>query len=192
MVRDVDIRSKLRSKELRKFYSDGSKVVEELGVLWGDAVADIVVVNGYLHVYEIKSEVDDFSRFNNQMNLYNKVFDYCTLVIHEKHLDKFMKDYYSQIPFWGITTIKKSKDKIVSSTREKPKKNTNTDMFSVCHFLWKNEAIEIIKENGIKVKGIANLTKRELYKVMSENIEKKMLSDIIRHKLKTRQDWRAV
>ena len=49
-----------------------------------DCKADTVIVNGTSHVYEIKTEMDDFTRLGSQLAAYFKVFDYITLVTEEK------------------------------------------------------------------------------------------------------------
>lgn len=45
--------------------------------------ADVVVLNGTSHVYEIKSEMDNFDRLENQLNSYKKMFDLITVITSE-------------------------------------------------------------------------------------------------------------
>jgi len=56
LIRDIDIRQSLFNSELKKYNNDNnSQVVKELGILWGEAIIDIVVINGNLYRYEIKN-----------------------------------------------------------------------------------------------------------------------------------------
>src|ERR1700752_2733932 len=86
---DADIRSALRSWLLAE---DGSKgdtvVIDELGICCGVVRIDLAVVNGTLHGYEIKSDIDSLRRLALQIELYSKVLDRATLVVGQRHLDE--------------------------------------------------------------------------------------------------------
>jgi hypothetical protein len=45
-----------------------------------DCKADVVVLNGTSHVYEIKSEMDSFDRLDRQIAAYQKIFDQITVI----------------------------------------------------------------------------------------------------------------
>ncbi|HEY3325798.1 MAG TPA: sce7726 family protein, partial [Novimethylophilus sp.] len=49
--------------------------------------ADVVVLNGTSHVYEIKSEMDNFDRLERQLNAYKKMFDLITVITTEGLFD---------------------------------------------------------------------------------------------------------
>lgn len=48
------------------------------------AIADIVIVNGVTAAYEIKTELDNFDRLNNQLTSYSKLYDQLYVVTHER------------------------------------------------------------------------------------------------------------
>ncbi len=48
------------------------------------AIADIVIVNGATVAYEIKTELDNFDRLNNQLVSYSKLYDQLYVVTHER------------------------------------------------------------------------------------------------------------
>jgi hypothetical protein len=50
--------------------------------------ADLIVLNGYVTAFEIKSMSDDFRRIREQLNDYGKVFDYNYLVTTKCHEEK--------------------------------------------------------------------------------------------------------
>ena len=54
----------------------------------GSAKADLVILNGTSHVYEIKTEYDSTDRLANQIENYLRAFDRIHIVAHEKHLEK--------------------------------------------------------------------------------------------------------
>ena len=53
--------------------------------------ADFVRINGVSHAYEIKTELDTLDRLETQLGDYLAVFEYVTVVIHLKHLEKVKK-----------------------------------------------------------------------------------------------------
>ena len=49
-IRDIDIRNTLKEDILKKYIDDqNSRVVEEMGIMWGEGRVDISVINGELH-----------------------------------------------------------------------------------------------------------------------------------------------
>jgi len=59
--------------------------------------ADFLVINGDTKSFEIKSKIDTLNRLEKQTNDYGDVFEYNTVVIDIKHLDKViatMPEYY--------------------------------------------------------------------------------------------------
>ncbi|AKU31405.1 hypothetical protein ID12_08210 [Bacillus altitudinis] len=59
----------------------------------GDAKADFVLINGKAVVYEIKTELDNFERLDNQIKNYYKAFDHVTILTSESHVEKVSKIY---------------------------------------------------------------------------------------------------
>ena len=50
--------------------------------------ADFVMINGKGVVYEIKTDLDNFQRLQNQIDDYYKVFSYVNVVVSKKHVGK--------------------------------------------------------------------------------------------------------
>lgn len=67
------------------------------------AKADMVVINGAATVYEIKTDLDNLSRLDNQIEEYYKAFDSVMLVASEKHMHKLLHKY-RETPV-GISTL---------------------------------------------------------------------------------------
>ena len=51
------------------------------------AKPDFILINGKAVVYEIKTELDNFDRLENQINEYYKAFNYVAIVTYEKNLE---------------------------------------------------------------------------------------------------------
>lgn len=52
----------------------------------GHSKADLVIINGTSHVYEVKTELDSMERLRGQLDSYRKVFDRVVVVTHESQL----------------------------------------------------------------------------------------------------------
>jgi len=121
-----------------------------------DCKADTVIVNGTSHVYEIKTEMDDFTRLDSQLAAYFKVFDYITLVTEEK-LFSVAEQYLPENV--GILTLA---DKRYQFRRQhyyrKPVSNKqNVDPLVLFDSLTRAEYLQIIKkELGVCLNKLPN------------------------------------
>jgi hypothetical protein len=61
-------------------------IVEEFGC--NSARTDIAVINGSLHAFEIKSDSDSLDRLPSQIEAYQGVFEYITLVCGSRLLKR--------------------------------------------------------------------------------------------------------
>lgn len=50
----------------------------------GESIADFVLINGKAHVYEVKTDLDNLSRLENQLEDYYRAFRYVSVVCSEK------------------------------------------------------------------------------------------------------------
>lgn len=190
---DKDIRKILMKEFLNipQFISDQSTVIiNELDVCAGSAIMDIVVVNGEIHGFEIKSERDNLKRLPQQISYYNRVFDRVTLVVSSDHLDKAQE----MIPeWWGIYCINKCSDDEYNLIiiKESDLNKEDIDTFNLSQILWKNELIELLNSQGIS-KGLKSKTRRQLSKIISENIHIEIVKEFVKNRLKSRTDWKAI
>ncbi len=85
-IRDIDI----RKEYLRQFPEEFNEIfVNEYSL--GKNIADMISVkDGYIHIYEIKSETDTTSRLRKQISTYKKLADKITLIVHKKHLHELL------------------------------------------------------------------------------------------------------
>lgn len=187
-MRDIDIRNRLKSSHLRRFYlDDHSRVVEELSLCSGDARVDIAVINGALHGYEIKSELDTLLRLPNQIQVYSKVFDYLNICTGVRHLSEIKH----MAPLWcGIILASQEKKGLNLKIIRRASKNLGVDGFSIAQLLWKDEVINGLQLLGFS-RGLSNKPKKELWQLFADVATPQFLSQYVRNTLKSRLSWRS-
>lgn len=157
------------------------KVMEELSVCYGDAIADVVTADNILHCYEIKGETDTVQRIQHQGRFYNKAFLKITLVTTENHIDYALK---STPAFWGIMLATTYDNKTVFT--EKRSANINPDFSGeeALHTLWKDELLAISKEKHIPVK--EKMSKRAISQILAENLSNELIANYISNSVQHR------
>jgi hypothetical protein len=139
---DADIRRVLRRSLAEEFADDTTTVIlDEFGC--AGIRADVAVVNGKLHGYEIKSEVDNLDRIENQTRGYGLIFDSVTAVVAAKHVEKLRV----MVPnWWGITAVSSERNRPILQQVRKSRKNTAVDAVELGRILWRNEAYAFLKK----------------------------------------------
>ena len=190
LTNDRMIRSELK-KQLEEIYKKESdtKIIEELGIIHGEARIDIAVVNGVIHGYELKGDLDTLTRLPNQIKIYNSVLDKVTLVVGKNHLHEAIKI----VPeWWGITVAKLAiGDKNISfyNIRE-AEQNPMPDSVSVAALLWRNEALKILEDIN-KTTGVRSKTRKVIYQRLTDALDSQTLGQRVRECLRTRVNWRS-
>jgi alanyl-tRNA synthetase len=186
---DKLIRTALK-KELENVYKGNQKVkiIEELGIAQGIARIDMVVVNGLIHGYELKSDRDTLNRLPEQMRVYNSVLDKITLVVGKKHL----LNAFKIIPeWWGVTIAKivdPAKEVSFYNIRE-AEMNPNQDIFALTSLLWRQEALNIL-EMIDKADGVRSKNRSEVYIRLANVLDRSSLSAKVRESICSRSNWR--
>lgn len=103
--------------------------------------ADIVIFNGTSHVYEIKTDLDNFDRLKNQIANYKKVFEYVNVVSVESKIDELKSLVDERVGILVLTeqytfkTIRKAKSGLDELNKE-----------AIFNLLRKDEYMRIIKK----------------------------------------------
>lgn len=187
-MNDPLIRKAFHSSFLKKEHnSPNTLVIDELGLKHGQCRADIAVINGFISGYEIKSEKDSLVRLKSQIDIYNSIFDYSSIVLENRHLNTAL----NLIPYWWgiILVMNEERYPIDFKFIRKPSLNPIIDDFAVAQLLWRNEAQEILENLGINGKKLREC-RSNLYKYIIELTESKKLRELVREYLKKRQGWR--
>lgn len=186
-MRDSDIREAMRSWLATKYAHDpSSRFVEEMGIWNGSVRIDMAVINGALHGYEIKSERDTLVRLDEQMRLYDHVFDTITLIAAEKHV---LKAQPLVSPWWGLTIAAPAANgKLALTEVRKPDHNPLRDKIQIARLLWKPEQLVVLERIG-KAKGARSKSVDMLCEILANELSERALSAHVREMLKARPGW---
>ncbi len=164
------------------------RIIEELGVHHGNARVDIAVVNGIMHGYEIKSDLDTLLRLPEQIEVYNSVFDKMTLIVGKSHLYEAIKI----IPdWWGVVVAKADKDGVVTfNTIREEETNENQNKLSIAKLLWREEALRILEDID-EAKGLRSKPRDLIYSKLSTVLDQETLGKKVRETIFFRTTWRS-
>ena len=187
---DIEIRTLLRahiSNELAN-YPHRFRVIEELGVNHGNARIDIAVINGVMHGYEIKSDLDTFYRLSAQITAYNAIFDEMTIVVGLSHLLAAIEI----VPdWWGVMVARKLPDgKLKLNTIRSSEKNAGQDLVAVSRLLWRDEALSFLEDVNAAA-GVRAKSRGEIYSRLVNSVDGDLLKERVRNVLCERSSWRV-
>ncbi len=198
MIKDSNFTSTtdklIRASLINKLYNSHKtdpdlRIIEELGITHGAARVDIAVVNGMIHGYELKSDLDTLYRLPEQIRIYNSVLDQITLVVGKNHL----LDAIKMVPeWWGVVIAKiiDSENTITFSTIRESEKNPKQDSVSIARLLWREEALEILERVG-KTDGVRSKPRNYIYERLALSLNQTDLRKEVRKCLHARINWRS-
>lgn len=180
-LRDIDVRVPLR-RMVRKEFPDDSVFLEEMVTPSRKTRIDLAVVNGSLHGFEIKSDVDTLRRLPLQRDSYNALFDQITLVVASRHV----KQALTVIPeWWGVAVATRIHRQVAIQWLRTPDDNPNPDPTVIVKLLFREEV-----EKAVRDEGLCHTTGRyyvyELNTMLTENVTIESLRQVVRSALKTR------
>lgn len=141
MLKDKEIRIALISYLMNRFPRP-VRVVEELLIDNGNAIADVVACYRELHCFEIKGQTDNVRRVLGQSEFYSQSFQKLTLVTTENHLSWAI----SNMPeHWGIMLAKTQGERVVFKCMRKVKTNSLFSKRKALMMLWKTELTTIAR-----------------------------------------------
>jgi hypothetical protein len=121
-------------------------LINEMVVANWSRRTDLTVVNGKLHAFEIKSDLDNLQRLNGQVTTYISRFDKVTVVTTPRFINAIKQIIPDEVELWEISevnsetyirVIKKGRTKLVTNKR------------ILCGFLLKNELVTFLRKNDI-------------------------------------------
>lgn len=101
-MNESQIKAALISRIERSKCAATSVIIQELFVENFSRRADVVVANGILSAFEIKSERDSLSRLLGQVSVYCKYFEETTVVCAEKHLEVVSRVVPECVGIWRV------------------------------------------------------------------------------------------
>ncbi len=172
--------------ELSEKYSNctDTRIINELGLDFGAARVDVAVVNGIMHGYEIKSDLDTLYRLPRQLEYYNRAFERMTIVVSRKYIDEVKKI----IPdWWGIKTISKDQKRLINI--RKGRKVSQQDPDLIIKLLWKKELEDFIDYLSFS-KSLKKMRKNQLLALLSKEVDFDVTRQFVYSTLKKRENWR--
>lgn len=182
VTRDSDIRRVLLA-DLGHRYNDPihDLIIEEFGC--NSARADVAVINGSLHAFEIKSDSDSLERLPSQIEAYQGVFEYITLVCGRRLLERAR----TKVPdWWGLQKAVYKSGQVVLRPIRAAKPNPSQDALALAGMLWKIEALASLRKHGHRVVTSKN-TAEEVARAVAECIPVPVLTDEVRQAIKVRR-----
>ncbi|MBY8970324.1 sce7726 family protein [Pseudomonas sp. P867] len=187
--RDIEIRQHFHKKRLQHFHDcPNTIVIDELGLAHGKNRADIAVLNGTFHCFEIKSSKDTIVRLPEQLSEYSKCFEKISVISAPNHIHKII----NILPDWCglIVATKGTKGAVAFKTIRRPKKNPQLEITAMAHFLWRREIIELLTVLGVEKKYLSQ-SREKLYKLIPPTLTAQELTQWIKAKFMGRKDWRS-
>ncbi len=186
---DNDIRQTLLNSLSKQFKNDEEAlIIEELGLCKGDSRVDVAIINGKMHGYEIKSARDSLKRLPRQVEYYNRIFDYVTVVASKCHIAQIRKI----VPYWwGLQKAEYARGKVHIYHVRLAKKNRGADPSAIVQLLWRDEAFSILRERKLQ-KGLSKKPKAFLWDKIVDHFSADELRCIIRDVMRKRDNWPLV
>lgn len=162
-------------------------VVEEFGTHFGAARVDVAVVNGHLWGYEIKSEIDRLDRLAAQVQAYGEVFDYMSLVVAERHVDRAA----ATVPeWWEVIRAIPTRSEPRLTQLSRGRRNTGARPEAIARLLWRDELADALQQIGADA-GYRSATRDRLADRLVESVGLEHLGRLVRDQIRARPMWRA-
>ena len=134
-------KNKLFNKILKEYSLTTTTAFNEFKV--GNSKADLVLLNGCVKIFEIKTELDDLTKLKKQISDYQKIADLVNIVTDSKFIPKLIAEYKDTnvgiIEFTSKNSLKIHKKAIQNSS-----KFEFDCMFKLLH---KKEYLNLVKRN---------------------------------------------
>lgn len=161
----------------------GEKVLEEVGLEHGRCRMDLARLSrGALHGYELKSHADTLERLPRQVLAYSAACSTCTLLLAEQHL----LPAASLVPsWWGLSTYGPGGLQVVRAGEPNPA----PDPLSSARLLWRDEALELLRELGAQ-RGLVAGTRERMYRALVDRLPVEVLRARVFSAMYQRPAWK--
>ncbi len=164
----------------------GARVVEELDL--DGARADLVVLNGRIEGYEIKSDHDSLARLSGQADAYEAVCDRVWLVTTER----FAAAAALRLPaWWGILVARRRSDGVVLVRRRAAKGHGKQRGRSLLELLWRRELVTVAERRAVEHHGSRATVRALRDAIAGSRASPGDLANDVREALLLREGWRA-
>ncbi len=188
-MRDIDLRKALRVRAARHHDADPeTRVIEELE-LGPTARADVIVLNGRIEGYEIKSDHDSLVRLTHQAAAYEAVCDRVWLATTER----FASVAGERLPaWWGVLVAKTTGESISLVRRRAARAHPHQSREALLDLLWRDELAALCGRyapHAVRARATSSSLRDA---IADTDASAKRLASDVRAALLIREGWRAV
>jgi len=150
-LRDIEIRTALRAHLKARHGADPlCAILDEMEVCHGEARIDLVVANGRLDGFEIKSDCDSLARLAQQVEIYGRVFDRMTVVSGPRYLGRVLE----AVPtWWGVMAAANGEEHVRLRQVRRGRANPDRQADHIASLLDREHALALLASRGLD-KGI--------------------------------------
>lgn len=161
---------------------DDTVVLQELGLRRRRVRADVAVVNGILHGYEIKSDRDTLRRLAGQTIVYGEIFDRVTLVAGRSQLVASLR----HVPdWWEVVEARRDSGHVTFHVHREGAANPARCGRALAELLWADTALQLLDALGA-ARGVRSKPRRQVWDRIAEVCSVDEVADAVRRALKAR------
>lgn len=150
--------NKLADKRIRSalkgFLAQSSPqaILEEVRVHNGNAIADVVTIDGIPHCYEIKGESDEVRRISRQGSYYDLAFIMTTLVTTQNHMRVALE---MAPPHWGLILASNVGGEVAFEKIRSATASPEFDKRLALLTLWRSELLSLCSSSEVDVRKLS-------------------------------------
>ncbi|WNZ64195.1 sce7726 family protein [Myxococcus sp. MxC21-1] len=184
-LRDADIRQPLAQLAAREY--PGAQVLHEVGLEYGLVRVDVATISPECpHAFEVKADADTLRRLPVQEMAYSAVFDRCTLVAGERHLERGQ----ALVPaWWGVVLVRAEDGGVVLEEVRPAQDNPAPGPGATLRLMWRPEMLALLEASGA-ARGVRSASKGRLLARLIEALPPAELRARVRQVVSARGDWR--
>jgi len=123
---------------IKRYRLDNTLTLNELKI--GSSKADLVMLNGVIRIFEIKTELDGFSKLSKQISDYQKFADEVYVVTDEKYAQKIKIEYANT----NVGIIVFNKNNKLIDEKKASNNDENLDFKTIFKILRKQEYLDFV------------------------------------------------
>jgi len=157
-------------------------IAQEIGMMLGHSIVDLMILNDCIHTVEIKGERDNLSRLNKQV---------AKMSLVSKYVEVWFDECF-QFKIWGtdfpghVGIVKFTHDgghKVIREAQANPIRSAG----AILSMLWKVDLVAIAKERGLMPKSFRG-TKEDLVRLMCDEFTANEAESYVVNRYKSRAD----
>lgn len=166
---------------LEKYKLSTTSIYSEFKI--GSSIADFVLINGCIKVFEIKTDLDNIEKLKGQISNYQKFADFVYIVVSPKLSKKLLEDYSAS----NVGIIEFTNDNSFEELKEASRNPALFDHQTLFKSLRKLEYIEIINDYYGFVPDVPNTKIFRICFELALEIEVEIFQKLVLNKLKKRK-----